>query len=84
MYYYIYDMCSSHFSTPQEDILQSFKDDNLQLFSDLINEENVNLNHEYTEENHSTLLHLCLMSGKVNFVQELVRCGANLNLPHKV
>ena len=51
---------NSCISVPQDEILVALHEDNLRLFSDLINEDDLDLNHEYKEENHSTLLHLCL------------------------
>ena len=51
---------NSCISIPQDEILVALREDNLRLFSDLINEDDLDLNYEYKEENHSTLLHLCL------------------------
>ena len=61
---------NSCISVPQDEILVALHEDNLRLFSDLINEDDLDLNHEYKEENHSTLLHLCLT---VSYVTELLQ-----------
>ena len=75
---------NSCLGVPQEEILQAFHENNLQLFIDLINEDDIDINHEYKEENFSTLLHLSLVSRKYEFVRELLRRGADVNHCQKV
>jgi len=80
---------NSCISIPQDEILVALREDNLRLFSDLINEDDLDLNYEYKEENHSTLLHLCLTSENVKYrqleyVEVLLSRGANMNLPHRI
>ena len=47
-------------SAPQEEILEAFHDGNLQLFVDKLYEDNLDVNHEYAEQEGSTLLYLCV------------------------
>merc|ERR1711862_154869 len=72
-------------SAPQEEILEAFHDGNLQLFVDKLYEDNLDVNHEYAEQEGSTLLYLCVSSGKVDFVREILRRrDVNPNHPHRM
>jgi ankyrin repeat protein len=76
---------NSCIGTPHEEVLAAFNDDNLQLFLDLVHEKELDVNYEYSDQNCSTLLHLCVASGKADFVQEVLsRRDVNPNIPHKI
>ncbi len=76
---------NSCLTAPNDSILVALKDDNLQVFSDLINEDELDINHEYVEEESSTLLHICVSQGKVDFVREILRRrNVKPDHPHKM
>ena len=72
-------------SSPQEEILTAFDSQNLQQFYDILNSDELDVNHEYVVRNHSSLLHLCVVAQNEQFARELLRKKeTNPNLPHQV
>ena len=70
---------------PQEEILHAFKSGNLHLFCDLLQNDDLDINFEYAEEEHSTILFLCTKAGLVDFVSEIIRRpDVNCLKPHKM
>ena len=60
-------------------------DDNLQLFVDKLYEDDLNINHEYAENEGSNLLFICVSAGKVDFVKEILRRrDLDPNRPHQM
>ena len=59
---------------------------NLQLFSELLLDlDAVQINEELADHSHSTILHLATLSGKVDFVRELLRRReVNPNYSHRI
>ena len=60
--------------------------DNIQLFSEqLMDLDGEQLNEELTDYQSSTILHIVAMSGKIEFMRELMtRRDINPNMPHKI
>ena len=76
---------NSCLGAPQEEILSAFKSRNLQLFCDLLQDDDLDINHDYVEEDHSNLLFLCTKAGLVDFVSEILRRkDVDCLRPHKV
>lgn len=72
-------------TAPEEEILNALEENNLQLFSDIINDDGFDINHEFPEKEFSTLLHLCVANGQVEFVREILKnASVNADKPHKV
>ena len=72
-------------TAPEEEILNALEENNLQLFSDIINDDGFDINHEFPEKEFSTLLHLCVSNGQVEFVREILKnASVNADKPHKV
>ena len=76
---------NSCIKAPQEEILDALNDENLRLFIDILTEEDLNVNHEYAEQEGSTLLFICVSAGKVDFVKEILRRrDVDPNQPHQM
>ena len=72
-------------SSPQKAILDAFDSQDLSSFVDRLYDEELNPNYEYPDRNFSSLLHLCVGGGHVEFTKELLRNkGTNPNQNHKV
>ena len=76
---------NSCISSPQEEILTAFDSQNLQQFYNILNSDELDVNHEYVHRNQSSLLHLCVVAQNEKFARELLRKKeTNPDLPHKV
>ena len=77
------DSCIS--GDPNEELASALQADNLRLFVDLLNSDEVDVNAEIGPENRSTILHLAVQAEKAEFVREIVkRRDLNPNIPHKI
>lgn len=76
---------NSCITVPQDEILLALDEANLQLFADIVNDDELDINHEYVERNCSSLLYLCVSGGKLEFTKEVLRRrDVNPNVPHKI
>ncbi|XP_071746598.1 transient receptor potential cation channel subfamily A member 1 homolog [Lepeophtheirus salmonis] len=68
------------------DLISAMDEGDLRLFSDILADDALDVNKEYSEYNNSTVLHLALSQpGKEEFaLQVLLRPDLNPNIPHKI
>ncbi len=69
----------------EQEILLAFDEDSLHNFCDLLCADEFDINTDFASRNSSTLLHLAVSSGRVEYVREILRRrDVNPNTPHVV
>ena len=65
------------------DLVGALEADNLRLFVDILCVDDVDVNGDIAERQHSNILHLAVTAGKIEFAKEILkRRDINPNAPH--